>query len=98
MINAENFNLSDYLKEKTYLGSLTFKNLLTHTTGLASLKADSANQENPLKTMNLSFSEQAETFFQTYKLKPIIEKANYTIVSNVGYLLAGVLIESISDE
>lgn len=90
--------LPDYLKDNDYLCDLTYKNLLTHTTGLAALKADSANQEDPLRTMKLSFADNAKQFFETYRLKPVIEKDNYTIVSNVGYLLAGVLIESISGE
>lgn len=90
--------LPDYLASNTYISSLTFKNLLTHTTGIATLKADSATQDDPLKTMKLSFGEQAKIFFETYKLKPVVEKDNYTIFSNVGYILAGVLIESISGE
>lgn len=90
--------LPDYLASNAYISSLTFKNLLTHTTGIATLKADSATQDDPLKTMKLSFGEQAKIFFETYKLKPVVEKDNYTIFSNVGYILAGVLIESISGE
>lgn len=90
--------LPEYLKSNKYISSLTFRNLLTHTTGLAMLKADSATMEDPIKSISLSFSEQAEAFFGKYKLKPIIEKDNYTIFSNVGYIVSGVLIESISGE
>ncbi len=90
--------LPAYLSEQSYIGSLTFRNLLTHTTGLATLKADSALQEDPLRSISLSFGEQAELFFDNYKLKPVIEKDDYTIFSNVGYILSGVLIESLSGE
>lgn len=90
--------LPDYLKSNKYISTLTFKNLLTHTTGLAMLKADSATLEDPIKSISLNFGEQAESFFDKYKLKPIIEKDNYTIFSNVGYILSGVLLESISGE
>jgi len=90
--------LPNYLSDNSYVASLTFRNLLTHTTGIATLKADSASPVDPLKSMNLSFSEQAELFFNTYKLKPVVEKDDYTIFSNVGYILSGVLIESLSGE
>ncbi|GAB6107569.1 serine hydrolase domain-containing protein [Fusibacter bizertensis] len=90
--------LPEYLKDNRYISSLTFRNLLTHTTGLAMLKAESATMEDPIKSISLSFGEQAETFFDKYKLDPIIEKDNYTIFSNVGYILSGALIESISGE
>lgn len=90
--------LPEYLSNNTYIGSLTFRNLLTHTTGIATLKADSAVQEDPLRNLSLSFGEQAELFFGAYKLKPVIEKDDYTIFSNVGYILSGVLIESLSGE
>ena len=90
--------LPTYLVDNDYIASLTFKNLLTHTTGIATLKANSASQEDPLKSMNLSFSEQAELFFDTYNIKPVVDKDDYTIFSNVGYILSGVLIESISGD
>jgi len=90
--------LPAYLTDRSYIGSLTFRNLLTHTTGIATLKADSALQEDPLRSLSLSFGDQAELFFSTYKLKPVIVKDDYTIFSNVGYILSGVLIESLSGE
>ncbi len=90
--------LPEYLSKQVYIGSLTFRNLLTHTTGIAALKANSAVQEDPLRNLSLSFGEQAEIFFDTYKLKPVIKKDDYTIFSNVGYVLSGVLIESLSGE
>jgi len=90
--------LPEYLSERAYIGSLTFRNLLTHTTGIANIKADSATQEDPLKSISISFGDQAELFFDAYNLKPVIEKDTYTIFTNVGYILSGVLIESISGE
>lgn len=90
--------LPDYLSENAYLKGLTFRNLLTHTTGIATVKANSAIQENPILGIKDSFSEQAQQFFDRYKLEPVLEKDQYTIFSNVGYILSGVLIESISGE
>ncbi len=106
LLNDRNISVDDeiapylpaYLADRTYLCSLTFRNLLTHTTGIATLKANSALQEDPLRSLGKSFGEQAELFFDSYKLKPVIEKDDYTIFSNVGYILSGVLIESLSGE
>lgn len=90
--------LPDYLADNTYLSSLTFRNLMTHTTGIATLKAKSATQEHPLDALSSGFDENAKLFFEAFKLKPVIEKDKYTIFSNVGYILSGLLIESISND
>lgn len=90
--------LPDYLKEDTYLSSLTFRNLMTHTTGIATIKANSATDEDPLDALSQRFDENAKHFFETYKLKPAIDKDSYTIFSNVGYILSGILIESLSGD
>lgn len=90
--------LPDYLADKPYLSTLTFRNLMTHTTGIATLKANSATQEHPLDAISSGFDENAKLFFETFKLKPVIDKDKYTIFSNVGYILSGLLIESISND
>ncbi|OJV62323.1 MAG: hypothetical protein BGO41_05860 [Clostridiales bacterium 38-18] len=86
------------LVENPDINTLTFRNLLTHTTGIPMVKADSAYPEDPIKSLHNNFSEQAKTFFDTHIIKSIVPKDDYTIFSNVGYILAGVLIESISGE
>ena len=70
---------------------------MTHTTGLATLKSDSAILEDPIKSKSDTFDVYAEAFFDKFKLEPVIEKDKYTLFSNVGYILAGLLIETISD-
>ncbi|HAS74969.1 MAG TPA: hypothetical protein DCS67_12560, partial [Clostridiales bacterium UBA8960] len=90
--------LPEYLKKNDYLSELTFRNIMTHTTGIATLKADSATVEHPINSLTQSFDSYAKLFFETYKLKPVIEKDKYTIFSNVGYILSGLLIESISND
>ena len=90
--------LPDYLNDNAYLSSLTFRNLMTHTTGIATIKANSATDEHPLDTLSQRFDENAKQFFETYKLKPVIDKDNYTIFSNVGYILSGILIETLSGD
>ena len=90
--------LPDSLKNNAAINTLTFRNLLTHTTGIPMVKADSAYPEDPVKSLHNNFSEQAKMFFDTHKIKAIVPKDDYTIFSNVGYILAGVLIESISGE
>ena len=90
--------LPSYLQENEYISSLTFKNLLTHTTGLATLKSDSAILEDPIKSKSDAFDVNAEKFFNRFKLKPVIEKDKYTLFSNVGYIIAGLLIETLSEE
>lgn len=90
--------LPSYLKEETDLAGLTFRNLLTHTSGIPTIKANTATKEDPIKSFDVAFSAQAEAFFETYKVEQVIEKDSYSILSNVGYILAGVLIESISGE
>lgn len=87
--------LPAYLKSRPYVSELTFRNLMTHSTGLAALKANSATEDNPL-SQRIPFAAAARTFFDTYALEPVVSKDAYTIFSNVGYLLAGVLIESLS--
>lgn len=90
--------LPEYLKHNDYLSDLTFKNLMTHTTGIATLKANSATMDHPLNSLSPSFDVYAKEFFESYKLKPVIEKDKYTIFSNVGYIISGLLIESISND
>ena len=87
-----------YLKEEMKLSTLTFRNLLTHTSGIPSIKANTATKEDPLYGFDLEFGTQAESFFKTYKVEQVIEQDSYSILSNVGFILAGVLIESISGE
>lgn len=84
------------IKDKTSLDGLTFANVLTHTTGITTLKADSAVSESPITMYKPSFGVEAHEFFKSYKLKPVIEKDEFILLSNVNSLLAGVLIESIS--
>ena len=83
-----------YLKEEMKLSTLTFRNLLTHTSGIPSIKANTATKEDPLYGFDLEFGTQAESFFKTYKVEQVIEQDSYSILSNVGFILAGVLIES----
>lgn len=90
--------LPAYLNHETVLSQLTFRNLLTHTSGIPTIKANSATKEDPLNRFDLEFGAQAESFFKSYKIEQVIEKDSYSILSNVGYILAGVLIESISGE
>jgi len=84
------------IKDKSSLVGLTFGNVLTHTTGIATLKADSAVSESPITMYKPSFGVEANKFFSNYKLKPVIEKDEFILLSNVNSLLAGVLIESLS--
>lgn len=84
------------IKDKSSLIGLTFGNVLTHTTGIATLKADSAVSESPITIYKPSFGVEANEFFGRYKLKPVIEKDEFILLSNVNSMLAGVLIESLS--
>lgn len=75
---------------------LTFKNVLTHTTGIPSVRMNSAYRELPLVTQKKPFSEEVASFFDAYELNPVIESDRYIMTSNVNSILAGVLIESLS--
>lgn len=75
---------------------LTFENILTHTTGIASLRASSAYRESPLVDDRIPFSLEAANFLDAYDLDPVIEKDQYILPSNVNNILQGLLIESIS--
>lgn len=84
--------LPDYLANNKQFEGLTFDNLLLHTTGIPSTKFNTASREYPEE----SFFNHAKKYLTDYQFDSVIEKDQYTIFSNVGYVLAGVLLESIS--
>jgi len=89
--------VSDYLIDD-YLPveALTFGDLLKHTTGIPALKSDIAINKTPLDK-DLSFATNADTFMRAYKHQAVMPSGEYTIYSNVGSVMAGLLIEALSN-
>lgn len=83
--------ISQYLPEmlKPKFGNLTFDNILLRTTGFPATRFDS-----------ISIFERKSSstkFLNSKAVKPIFEPGVFTLYSNIEPILAGVLIESISD-
>ncbi|MBF4693303.1 serine hydrolase domain-containing protein [Fusibacter ferrireducens] len=82
--------------------NLTFKNVLTHTTGQASVKAGTALNQHPslnpdaIKVVG-TFSDEADRFMKSYKFDTVVTPDSYSVYSNVNAVLAGILIESLTD-
>jgi len=77
---------------------LTFRDIFQHTTGIPQLKIETATDENPIDSQKILFSESARAFISSYDHKAVVAKGDLFVYSNVGYVLAGMLIESISGE
>lgn len=81
--------------------NLTFKNILTHTTGQASVKAATALNQPPslnpdaIKVVG-TFSDEADRFMKSYKFDTVVTPDLYSVYSNVNSVLAGLLIESLT--
>lgn len=86
------------LSSKPAFQELTFRNVLDHTTGIPTLKANSALMASPIGAREMTFSEEAEAFLTQYDFTPVIEPGQYTLFSNVNNILEGVLIESLSGQ
>jgi len=93
-----------YIKQaKEELSEMTFGNVLAHTTGITSVKEDTAISQKPslnpnaIKVIN-PFSDEALRFYDEYDFKPVIEAGNYSMYSNVNSVIAGMLIEGITHE
>ncbi len=90
-----------YGKEHPSFEKLTFRNVLTHTTGLASVRSNTAINQRPtlnpeaLKVVG-SFTNEADRFMNSYKFEAVVEPNQYALYSNVNAVLSGVLIESIT--
>lgn len=91
----ENY-LPEALKNKEAFKNLTFHNVLMQTTGIPSLKANTAYEFSPYGKSNVSFGKEAVVFLEKYKHMPVIKPNTYILPSNVNSILAGVLIEQIS--
>ncbi len=82
---------------------LTFKNILTHTTGLASVKAGTALNQSPslnpdaIKVVG-GFRYEADRFMKSYKFDTVVTPDLYSVYSNVNSVLAGILIESLTNK
>jgi len=90
---VSDYLIDDYVPEAT----LTFGDLLKHTTGIPALKADIALKESPFEE-GISFASYADTFMRRYAHKAVMPSGEYTIYSNVGSIMAGLLIEALSNE
>lgn len=90
-----------YKNEHPGFETFTFKNILTHTTGLTSVRANTAINQRPtlnpeaLKVVG-SFASEADRFMNTYAFEPVVEPNLYSVYSNVNAVLSGILIESIT--
>lgn len=90
--------LPSYLEPHPAFGELTFNHVLTHTTGIPSLKTNTAQRLSPIGLREDSFSKTAELFLTKYKHAGVLASGQYVMLSNVNNILAGVLIESISGD
>lgn len=88
--------LPEALKNKEAFKNLTFHNVLMQTTGIPSLKANTAYEASPYGKSNVLFGAEAVAFLEGYKHMPVITPNTYILPSNVNSILAGVLIEAIS--
>lgn len=88
--------LPEALKSKEAFKNLTFYNVLMQTTGIPSLKANTAYEYSPYGKTNVLFGEEAIQFLSKYKHMPVIAPNTYILPSNINSILAGVLIEEIS--
>ncbi|MDK2866243.1 MAG: hypothetical protein PWP51_869 [Clostridiales bacterium] len=77
--------------------SLTFRDLLQHTTGIPSVRADTAEMMSPLEREPMKFSDYAGDFMTRYRHRAVLSPGEDTIYSNVGSVLAGLLIEALSN-
>ncbi|GAU76386.1 serine hydrolase [Fusibacter sp. 3D3] len=91
-----------YVEAHPSFANLTFKNVLTHTTGLASVKAGTALNKRPslnpdaIKVVG-AFSDEADRFMKLYKFDAAVAPDLYSVYSNVNSVLAGLLVESLTD-
>lgn len=88
--------LPEYLSGHHTISALTFEQVLTHTTGIPLIRANSAIEAYPFEKKVRGFSEEAEAFFNSYKNHAVAPPGEFVLVSNVNSMLAGVLIETIS--
>jgi CubicO group peptidase (beta-lactamase class C family) len=91
-------SISDYLID-AYIpdNTLTFRDLLQHTTGIPSVRADTAEMTSPLERDPLKFSDYAADFMTQYRHRAVLTPGEDTIYSNVGSVLAGLLVEALSN-
>ena len=90
----ENYLIDAYLPDH----DLTFKDLLQHSTGIPSIRQGTASEENPLLPSPSNFSDMASEFMTDYQHKHVVIPGEDTIYSNVGSVLAGLLIEALSNK
>lgn len=89
--------LPEVLQNKEGFKNLTFYNVLMQTTGLPSLKANTALMSSPYNGSYKPFGDEAVAFLSNYKHLPTVNPGTYILPSNVNSILAGVLIESLSE-
>lgn len=90
--------LPEDIKGKAAFSDLTFYNVLMHTTGIPSLKANSAIKTSPFDPPRLAFGQAASDFLGAYDHTRQMPADTYMMPSNVNSILAGVLIENLSGE
>lgn len=77
--------------------TLTFRDLLQHTTGIPSIRQNTADEVDPLTIDTHHFSDYASDFITSYKHESVVEIGQDTMYSNIGSVLSGLLIESLSN-
>lgn len=103
ILHQKNISLDDKVSQYLVLENLdpeiTIRQILTHTSGIPTIRYHTAQEESPLDQDGRgTFSENASDYMELYNHKPVTPVGEYTNYAVTNSVVAGMLIEALTND